>query len=68
MGDGLYENILKPMDSRNVPEFGNEMVMKTVRCLTDEKYRTELAAQARDICRKYTWQAAAETFIHNFSN
>lgn len=65
-GDGLYENILKPMDPYNIPEFVNELSAKTVRCLTDEKYRTELAAQARDICGKYTWQAAAATFTDNF--
>lgn len=66
VGDGLYENILKPMDPYYIPEFENEMAAKTVRCLTDEKYRTGLAAQARDICGNYTWQAAAGTFIDNF--
>lgn len=40
-----------------------DFIRHSIKCLSDEEYRTELAIEAKNKINKYTWETAAKSFL-----
>lgn len=56
------------LDESLIDDFAQEIANVAVKALTDDAYRIKLAENAYEICKEYTWENAAETFINEFEN
>lgn len=66
IGNGLFENPVKPMDMGLWDEYAKQIAERAIKCLKDEEYRKSLASSAYEVSKKYTWSYVADSFINSW--
>lgn len=66
IGTELFEEDEDVLNSDRMNDFAKIIAEQAIKLLKDENYRKQLANNANEICRKYTWENAAKTFLDEF--
>lgn len=59
----IFEGYSGLININETDRIATDFIRHSIKCLSDEDYRTELAIEAKNKINKYTWETAAKSFL-----